>query len=103
MLIFYVIIRDNIDRNTGQKNREVSNTRSDAQAIPLSKVLERIGLSDEMEINEIIRTVIHRYQKLHPAWELIVLTVPRNSPSERKQILESILKLEQQQKRTPDE
>lgn len=60
------------------------------------ELIQRIEQADDILTGEIIQAVIRRHRRFYPDWELVVLSLPKKDVAERKRILESILKLEQQ-------
>ena len=55
--------------------------------VKLDDILNQIGQADDLEINEIIQAVIHRYNTVFPDWEVIFLSLPLQS-KEREQLIE---------------
>ena len=55
------------------------------------KVLERIDCADDIELSEIIQSVIRRYGVLHPDWEVMFLYLPRDDPHARHRCVEETI------------
>lgn len=49
-------------------------------------MLRRIQNADDLLINQIVPLLIHRFNTLHPTHELIVISLPKDSPREREEI-----------------
>ena len=59
--------------------------------VTLAEVLEFVRQADDCQVNEIIDTLIARYKEVHPDWEVIFLSLPKNNPTERKNMIQSAL------------
>lgn len=57
-----------------------------------NEVLSKIVQADDIEISEIIKAVIRRYEAAYPDWEIIFLSLPKHDPVERCQRIEEALK-----------
>ena len=58
------------------------------------QVLTYIRQADTNELNEIIQAIVKRYGQISPDWETSFLSLPKNDPLRRQQILQSILQLD---------
>ena len=58
------------------------------------QVLTYIRQADTNELNEIIQAIVKRYAQISPDWETSFLSLPKNDPLRRQQILQSILQLD---------
>ena len=56
----------------------------------LDEVLIKIEQANDLEINEIIQSVIRRYNAVFPDWEIVFLSLPLQ-PQERKLLLEQTI------------
>ena len=63
-----------------------------------AEMLSYISKADDTEISEIIQTIIHRYNILHPDSEIFFLSLPRNNPQERQETIDTLIRFLQQQK-----
>ena len=59
--------------------------------VTLPQVLEFIRQADDCQVNEIIHTLSARYKEVHPDWEVTFLSLPKNNPTERKNMIQSAL------------
>ena len=57
----------------------------------LDQVLTFIHQADDTQINEIIQAVVKRYARVFPDWEVIFLSLPRNNPAKRREMIQSAL------------
>ena len=62
--------------------------------LTLQELLDRIAQADTTELDEIIHALSLRHSLLHPDWEAAVISLPKNNPAERRQILNRILEYE---------
>ena len=62
--------------------------------LTLARVIKFIQQADDYQVNEIINTLQDRYRKVYPDWEVVFLSLPKNSPEERKNIIDYFLKFE---------
>ena len=62
----------------------------------IDDVLEYIDRTDDLQLSEIIRAIIHQYNEVHPDWEISFLALPKNDSLQREQMLLSILQLYRQ-------
>ena len=62
----------------------------------IDDVLEYIDRTDDLQLSEIIRAIIGRYNEVHPDWEISFLSLPKNDPVQQEQMLQSILQLYKQ-------
>ena len=58
----------------------------------LSKVLEFIRQADDSQISTIIQALVSRYGEVYPDWDVTFLSLPKNDPEERKNIIDYFLK-----------
>lgn len=65
--------------------------------IPLGDVLDRIEYADGIEIDSIIQAIRNRYSRLHPDWELIILSLRRGDEAERRQNAQLLIDFLRQQ------
>ena len=54
----------------------------------LAQVLTFIRQSDDTQANEIIHALIARYKEVHPDWDLTFLSLPKNNPTERQNMIQ---------------
>ena len=59
----------------------------------LNDILNYISQADTDQLNEITQAIVQRYGKLSPDWEVAFLSLPKNDPMQRDQMLRSILEL----------
>lgn len=55
------------------------------QHISKEALIQRIEYADGMEIDEIINAIQRRYNRLHPDWEVVMLSLPAGSESARRE------------------
>lgn len=60
----------------------------------LDEILKFIDQADANQLNEIIQVVIQRYGQISPDWEVNFLSLPKNDPVRRQQMLQTILQLD---------
>lgn len=53
--------------------------------------LSEIEKADDCFLSKLIQAIIQRYGILHPEEEIIFLSLPRNKPEERKEVLSFFL------------
>ena len=58
----------------------------------LDRVLTFIRKADDRQINEIIQALIARYGEVYPNWDVTFLSLPRNNPEERNNVIQHFLK-----------
>ena len=58
--------------------------------MPIHWMLKRIERADVDETDEIIMSVIKCYRRLHPQYELVVLSLPKNDTEKRNAEIERI-------------
>ena len=56
-----------------------------------AQVLAYIRQAGSDQLNEIIQAVIHRYGQISPDWDVTFLSLPKNDPAQRQQMLRTIL------------
>ena len=61
------------------------------QQISLEQVLAYIRQANDIQTNEIIKTLTIHYSEVYPDWDVTFLSLPKNNPSERKELLHSAL------------
>ena len=54
----------------------------------INEILDQIKKSDDTQLSEIIQSVIRKYGVLHPGWEIIFLSLPRDDPEARRKCVE---------------
>ena len=57
----------------------------------LSKVLEFIRQADDSQISTIIQALVSRYGEVYPDWDVTFLSLPKNDPEERKNLIQHFL------------
>ena len=57
----------------------------------LEYVQASILQADDIELSEIIQSVIRRYGVLHPDWEVMFLSLPRDDPHARHRCVEETI------------
>ena len=70
--------------------------RGDTMNESLEHILSFIHQADDAQISEIIQALILRYGQIHPDWDVSFLSLPKNDPIQRQQMLRSILQLHEQ-------
>lgn len=65
--------------------------RNDAQAF--SSILKAIEQANDLEINDILDTVIRRYRQVYPDWDIVFLSLPTSNLEERRRILQQSIAL----------
>lgn len=60
----------------------------------LDEILKFIDQANANQLNEIIQVVIQRYGQISPDWEVNFLSLPKNDPVRRQQMLQTILQLD---------
>ena len=60
----------------------------------LDEILKFIDQANANQLNEIIQVVILRYGQISPDWEVNFLSLPKNDPVRRQQMLQTILQLD---------
>ena len=50
------------------------------------QILSSIPEADEELLDELTNAIIHRHSILFPDWEMMVLSLPKNAPEDRKRI-----------------
>ena len=61
------------------------------QKTTLPQVLEFIRQADDCQVSEIIHTLVARYKEVYPDWEVVFLSLPKNNPTERKNMIQRAL------------
>lgn len=62
-----------------------------SKSIPLTDLVSRIQNADDVEISAIIEAVVERYSFVYPDWEVMVCSLPKNDPNERKLYAQRII------------
>lgn len=60
----------------------------------LDEILKFIDQANANQLSEIIQVVIQRYGQISPDWEVNFLSLPKNDPVRRQQMLQTILQLD---------
>ena len=61
------------------------------QEITLDQVLAYIHQTDDLQISEIIQTLVIRYREVYPDWDITFLSLPKNDPDERNNLIRYFL------------
>lgn len=61
----------------------------------LNEILNFIDQADTNQLSEIIQAIIQRYGQISPDWEVNFLSLPKNDPLRRQQMLQSILRMDE--------
>ena len=61
------------------------------QEITLNQVLTYIHQADDLQVNEIIQAIVSRYRDIYPDWDITFLSLPRNDPEERNNLIQYFL------------
>ena len=64
----------------------------------MDDVLKLIRLADDIELSKIILEVITRYGILHPDWEIVFLSLPKDEPEERERCIHAAAAMLRQEK-----
>ena len=56
----------------------------------LQMLSEYINHTEDVELSEIIQTAIHRYSQIHPGWEIMFLSLPKNDPVLRQKTIDGV-------------
>ena len=59
--------------------------------LTLAKVLKFIHQADNSQVSEIIQALVSRYGEVHPDWDVAFLSLPKNNPAERENMIQSAL------------
>ena len=59
-----------------------------------NEILKFIDQADTNQLSEIIPAIVKRYGQNRPDWEVNFLSLPKNDPVRRQQILQIILQLD---------
>ena len=60
----------------------------------LNQILKFIDQADTNQLSEIVQSIVKRYGQICPDWETSFLSLPKNDPLRRQQILQSILQFD---------
>ena len=60
----------------------------------LNEILNFIDHVDTNQLSTIVQAIVKRYGQISPDWEISFLSLPKNDPFRRQQILQSILQLD---------
>ena len=60
----------------------------------LNEILNFIDHADTNQLSKIVQAIVKRYGQISPDWEISFLSLPKNDPIRRQQILQSILQLD---------
>ena len=58
----------------------------------LTQVLKFIQQADDGQVSEIIQAIVARYGEVYPDWDVTFLSLPKNNPTERENIIQHFLK-----------
>ena len=61
----------------------------------LNEILNFIDQADTNQLSEIIQAIVQRYGQISPDWEVNFLSLPKNDPLRRQQMLQSILRMDE--------
>ena len=59
-----------------------------------AQVLTYIRQADTNQLSEIVQAIVARYGQISPDWEVHFLSLPKNDPLRRQQMLRTILQLD---------
>ena len=61
-------------------------------------IMERIKRADDAQISQVIMAVIDRYAAVHPDWEIVFLSLPKDDPEERERCIHAAAAMLRQEK-----
>ena len=61
-------------------------------------IMERIKRADDAQISQVIMAVIDRYAAVHPDWEIVFLSLPKDDPEERERCIRAATAMLRQEK-----
>ena len=64
----------------------------------MDDVLKIIRLAEDTELSKITLEIIARYSILHPDWEIVFLSLPKNDPGERERCIRAAAAMLRQEK-----
>ena len=59
----------------------------------LHAILDYILDADSDQLNQVVQAIIDRYTLIAPDWDIAFLSLPKNDPVQRQQMLQTILQL----------
>ena len=57
----------------------------------MEEILNWIEQADDIQISRVIQSVIRRYDRIYPDHDVVFLSLPKNDPQERRQVLQGAL------------
>jgi hypothetical protein len=68
------------------------------RGIDMDDVLKIIRLAEDTELSKITLEIIARYGILHPDWEIVFLSLPKDDPEERERCIHAAAAMLRQEK-----